>query len=72
MKTKISSDNALTWLYCKKCKQHTNHRILENDKKFDCIYCESKKNKRKWGISKLKPKGGWTKLKFRIRTESIV
>lgn len=66
MKSKTSSKDALTWLYCKKCKQYANHRMLENGKKFNCIYCESLRNKTKWGVSKSKPKGGWTKLKFKI------
>lgn len=66
MKSEISSNNALTWLYCKKCKQYANHQTSENDKKLDCVYCESLRNKTKWGVSKSKPKSGWTKLKFNI------
>lgn len=66
MKNRASSDSALIWVYCKKCNQYANHRKSKNGKKLDCIYCESLRNKAKWGVSKSKPKGGWTKLKFKI------
>lgn len=56
--------------YCKKCKQYTNHRISKsnkkNIKKLDCLYCESKKNKKKYGVAKSKPKRGWTKINFTV------
>lgn len=68
MKDKSSNKPViLKWAYCKRCKQYANHRISEDSKKLDCVYCGSLKNKKKWGVSKSKPKGGWTKLKFGLR-----
>ena len=54
--------------YCKKCNQYTYHRLTRDSKnnieKLDCIYCESLKKKKKQGVAKSKPRGGWTKIKF--------
>ena len=56
----------LKWKYCKKCKRYANHRATKNNKRLNCLYCESLKKKKKWGVAKSKPKAGWSKLHFDI------